>query len=178
MVHLTGFHGTSLDNGRHILDERNFMVSGSFRDWLGKGVYFFENDKHQAYMFAKFKNRKYKVLTHSEICVLQVDIHTDNYIDLLIDDDRMFLKRFAEKLQSCVEKKKQEIGDWEHKEGFILDMLFKIKPYDLVKAAYIVPKRKKNMMFGYEDVHIQICVKDTKVIDYSSLCEVICNDYE
>lgn len=36
-----GYHGTDADSAAAILEEKDFLSSGSWRDWLGKGIYFF-----------------------------------------------------------------------------------------------------------------------------------------
>lgn len=179
MVELTGYHGTSKDNGRKILDSREFLPSGSFEDWLGKGVYFFENDKHQAYMFIKFKNTS-NILEHNSICVIQSLLKSkdDNYLDLLCDDDRKFLKDYSRKIVKQIEQKKNEIGDWKHKEGFILDFLYNSgNEYDWVKAAYMVPKKQPDGILEYLPIQIQICVKNVGCINKESICEVDCDAY-
>ena len=49
--------------------------------------------------------------------------------------------------------------NWQHKEGYVLDFLFKSKPYVLVRAAYDIPKREKKSGLGYSQIHVQVCVK-------------------
>ena len=177
MVELTGYHGTNKNNGQIILSTKNFIPSGTFKDWLGRGVYFFEDDKHQAYMFAKFK----KKLVHSDICVIEALLKSENgnYINLLCDDDRKFIKEYSEKIKEQIEKKKDEIGDWEHKEGFVLDFLYDNgSRYDLVKAAYIVSKKQLDKILEYMPTQIQICVKNVSCINRESIHEVNCDAYE
>jgi hypothetical protein len=48
---LIGYHGTSAQYATDILRNKQYHISGSYRDWLGKGVYFFANDSHQSYVF-------------------------------------------------------------------------------------------------------------------------------
>lgn len=180
MVELTGYHGTNKNNGQMILSTKNFIPSGTFKDWLGRGVYFFEEDKHQAYMFSKFKDYP-NVLEHNDICVIEalLKFENDNYINLLCDDDRKFLKEYAEKIKEQIENKKEEIGDWEHKEGFVLDFLYdNDSKYDLVKAAYMVPKKQPDKILEYMPMQIQICVKNVSCINKESIHEVNCDAYE
>lgn len=180
MVELTGYHGTNKDNGQKILSTKEFIPAGGFKDWLGRGVYFFEDDKHQAYMFVKFKNSP-SVLVHGDICIIKalLKCKEGNYINLLCDDDRKFLLDYSKKLIKEIEHKKKEIGDWEHKEGFVLDFLYNNgNKYDLVKAPYLVPKKRPDKMLEYLPVQIQVCVKNTDCINKDSICEVSCDAYE
>lgn len=177
MLNLVGYHGTSKENGEVILSTRKFRIAGTFRDWLGKGAYFFENDRHQAYMFYKFKDRN-NVLEHDKICVIGACLNAEVCIDLLCDEDRNFIKEYAKKLKQVIKNKEKEIGKWKHKEGFVLDMLYRSSPYDFVRAAYMVPKQSKDAICEFEPIQIQICVKNIDCIDKESICEVNCNDYK
>ena len=178
MVKLTGYHGTEKNKGEIILSTKEFIPAGDFRSWLGKGVYFFENDKHQAYMFAKFKNRD-NILAHEDICVIEASLKGNNCIDLLCDDDRKFLKEYSKKIEKKNKEKKGKVGNWRHKEGFILDFLYNSgNKYDLVKAAYIPPKRRSDVILEYLPIQIQICVKNVSCIDKDSISEVNCDAYE
>lgn len=180
MVNLTGYHGTKKSSGQIILSTKNFRESGNYKSWLGRGVYFFEDDKHQAYMFIKFKSKP-NILRHDEICVIKslLQCEDNKYMNLLCDDDRKFFKEYSEKIIEQIKKKKDKIGDWEHKEGFVLDFLYDNGfKYDLVKAAYIVPKKETDEILEYLPIQIQICVKNINCIIKESIHEVNCDAYE
>ena len=40
---LTGYHGTSTTNGHSIIASKTFKYSNGPKEWLGKGIYFYEN---------------------------------------------------------------------------------------------------------------------------------------
>lgn len=52
-MQLIGYHGTSEDGCKGILRDKRFKCSTGNSQWLGDGVYFFQDDRHQAYMFFK-----------------------------------------------------------------------------------------------------------------------------
>lgn len=176
MTHIIGYHGTNIVNGRSILTSKEFHIAGTFSDWLGRGTYFFENDKHQAYMFIKFREKD-KPLVHNDICVLKADMYPVKLLDLLCDEDRRFIEDYCLKVKEQIEAKSKEIGNWKHKEGFIIDLLNYNNPIDAVRAGYSVPKAKKNLYLDYSVVQIQVCVKNIDCIDKSSICEVNCDAY-
>lgn len=176
MIHIVGYHGTNQDNGKSILTSRNFHIAGSCYDWLGKGAYFFENDKHQAYMFIKFKDKN-RTLRHDEICVIKADIKPDKLLDLLCDEDRKFIEEYCLEFKKQLESKISEVGNWNHKEGFIIDLLNYNNPIDAVRACYTVPKARKSLYLDYSVVQIQVCVKNIDCINKSSICEVNCDAY-
>ena len=87
-------------------------------------------------------------------------------------------EEFSEELKK-MEAKKGKGGNWRHKEGFILDFLYYSgNKYDLVKAAYIPPKRRSDVILEYLPIQIQICVKNVSCIDKDSISEVNCDAYE
>lgn len=176
--HLEGFHGTSRSNANSIIKSKQFHVSGNEKDWLGRGIYFFEKDRHQAYMFAKFRNR----LSDDEIAVIGADIYVEKakFIDLLLDEDRKFIEEYACCLKEKLEALKDKIGSWNHKEGYVLDYLYKEQPYDVVRAAYRIPKKRSifpHDVFSYISAQIQICVKESRCINPNSIKEVDCDAY-
>ena len=174
-ITLQGYHGTSKENAMKILQTKKFIPSGSYRDWLGHGVYFFENDDHQAYMIAKFR----KGLDDNKISVIGAEIKSniENILDLTIDKDRKFLEEYTETLSDVIDRMVKDIGDWEHKEGYVLDFLNARRPFNFVKACYKIPHKRKQKFLDYENSHIQICVKNTNCISQDSIREVDCSAY-
>lgn len=184
MVTLIGYHGTNKTNGLSILKDKKFKFGGKDTDWLGEGIYFFESDPHQAYMFAKFKDKSNR-LCHKDIMVLfaRISVNKSNVLDLLTDEDRMFITEYANKVEANVNEKKEEIGDWKHKEGYIIDLLLSENPdynIKIVRASYEVPKAKKNKNLNFSIIHIQLCVKSTgcDCIRNRSIKEVNCDAYK
>lgn len=172
--HLEGFHGTSRANADSIIKDKYFKVSGSKRDWLGRGIYFFEKDQHQAFMFAKYRNH----LSDDEIAVLYADINVEKakFIDLLIDEDRQFIEEYGNCLSKKLADFKDKIGKWKHLEGYALDYLYSEQPYDVVRAPYDIPSKKRTI-FSFLNAQIQICVKNPQCIDPDSVKEVSCDAY-
>ena len=39
---LTGYHGTTQESAKSILKEKQFKLSQSNKEWLGEGIYFYE----------------------------------------------------------------------------------------------------------------------------------------
>jgi hypothetical protein len=174
-MQLTGYHGTSEEGCRGILKDKRFKCSTGKSQWLGDGVYFFQDDRHQAYMFFKFKFGMQNAKRHEEIRVLKADIQAedDNVIDLVTDEGRQqiddFKKKFARDFGGRV---KYQLTD-----TALLNLLYQNVPYDLVRAVYDVPGKNKKWAHGYKRVHIQICVKNQSCIDFDSLKEVSCDDF-
>ncbi len=69
-----GFHGTSVVAARAILDS-GFVASANEYDWLGDGIYFFQDAPGRALEWASE--------LHDEPCVVACEISLDNCMDLL-----------------------------------------------------------------------------------------------
>lgn len=158
---LDGYHGTSKENAEKILSTRIYKESG-YDEWLGRGVYFFEDDPIQARKFVK----AYRNLSDGDIEVLETKLRiteNDDIINLLTDEDRHFIEQYEKKIHEQIEMK-LPYKNWSHKEGYVLDFLFEKMPFILVKAPYKIPKSRHKKGLGYCPVHIQICVKDSSCI--------------
>lgn len=169
-----GYHGTTIECAKKIEKEKHYNPCTKDTAWLGNGVYFFIDDKHQAYMFTKFKNKAHS-LEHEEICVLKTIVISpdDNYMNLLVDKYRKDVYEVAEFLKSEI---KEKLGNkWEHPEGFVLNFMYAHKAFDFVIAAYDIPKRKKKL--GFSEIHIQMCVKNDMCIQKASIRSVNCDGY-
>lgn len=77
MSHVTarGFHGTTELAGRRILED-GFSVSQNDYDWLGDGIYFFQDAPQLALDWARQKSTAFP-------CVLEAHILIKDFIDLL-----------------------------------------------------------------------------------------------
>lgn len=184
-IQFIGYHGTKGDYARRICLERCFNPSTSSSEWLGKGIYFFKEDKIQAYLFARYRHNE-------DVSVLSVDIGTDNYIDMSVTEDRNEVESYLSLLLNLYKNKAS--SDYKdlinrHPElqngltdtlidGLILDLIYEIKPFDLVVCPFDVPGKKKNKWFRFKATQIQVCVKDNSCIDYDSLKEVDENEHK
>lgn len=85
MPSIDAYHGTIKTSAEKILDSKEF-TAGAPRDdhWLGKGAYFFRDDKESAKMWAITKIRKTPELSHETPCVLfaKIDVPDENFLDL------------------------------------------------------------------------------------------------
>jgi hypothetical protein len=184
-LHFTGYHGTKKQCAVCILRDARFEPSKSSREWLGKGIYFFKEDVLQAFTFARYYHRS------KAVSVLKTDIITENYLDTTITKHRNAIYELLDEVLEALKSKEGEfysvilsyfpelekglIAD--SSEGYILDIMYLIEPYDLVICPYEIPKQEKKQDFRFKPTHLQVCVKNDKCINYSSLEEVEENEY-
>ena len=78
-----GFHGIDRDAAIHILNqEDNFRHSNNSYDWLGNGIYFWENNYQRAIQYAQ-ENSKRSNSTIKTPFVLGAVLDLGNCLDLL-----------------------------------------------------------------------------------------------
>lgn len=151
------FHGTTREGASNIVRTRYINFSNDDEEWLGKGIYFFDEDVKQAYYFC-IKARKY-----SEWAIIYSHIETDNYIDLTILDHYEQFKEIANKLKTRY-LKRADGRPRKLMNAVILNAMYKLKPYDLVRAIFPVPPGypiERTNIYPYE---YQICVKNRNCI--------------
>lgn len=166
------YHGTSLENAKKICkssNEINFKISCGENEWLGNGVYFFDN-KQDARDWSK------KVRRFEEIGIVSAVITADEdkMLNLISNDNH--IKLFTNTLNT-IKQKSEKYKDKNINTNYtalaIKILIEKIK-YDVIKAIFKPDKRLKekiqdipnNMLIG----RIQICVINTNCI---SNCNII-----
>jgi hypothetical protein len=74
-IQVFGYHGTSREKANTILSE-GFRISDNDNDWLGEGVYFFQDAPYRAMQWASQQHPQ-------DPAVIRAVIQLDNCIDLL-----------------------------------------------------------------------------------------------
>ncbi|MFD2368521.1 hypothetical protein ACFSO0_00615 [Brevibacillus sp. GCM10020057] len=152
-----GYHGTTRESADKILSEQRFPFSVDDEEWLGDGVYFFENDRKQAEYWCT-KVRKYKAWT-----VLESQIEASKVIDLLDTETREEFQKIAEKLKDRYHKRKDQ-KPRKLINAVVLNAMYKIAPYDMVRAAFVIPRGHTVYRTNIEPIHIQLCVRNHSCI--------------
>lgn len=162
-----GYHGTSHHNAKSI-EKNGFNLSPT--GWLGKGVYFFQEDKELARLWA-IKNNN-----HSRIEVLERKIKIEknkvfDMVDILGTHNRTF-----HKLRLDLVNKSKEVGircnfDKDKLEAqirkietTIINNICKDSGYDVVISATFTKSGCSLDIWSVCPNGIEICVKDSKYI--------------
>ncbi|APC07798.1 hypothetical protein [Neomoorella thermoacetica] len=126
-----GFHGTSKASADMILLDKRFLPSNREDEWLGKGIYFFENDPEQAIDWC-VRARKYK-----EWAILKTIIEAQEVLDLTRKREwDMFLsiiKQLQGKMKQTKYKGKRLLN------GVAINFICQQFPYEVVRAVFLVP---------------------------------------
>lgn len=158
---LIGYHGTTQNNSKLILKDQKFTKSkntNSYKHWLGEGVYFFENDEKQAYDFIV------KAKKCDNVSVLKADIIYDTIFDLTLTKDRDVFEELSKQLKDKFELARKNNPKIQFIDYLIVDYLFEIEPFDIVRADYTIPKTGYFENSLLRPIQRQICVKNDKCI--------------
>ncbi|MCU4677301.1 hypothetical protein N7931_16885 [Catenovulum sp. 2E275] len=170
-----GFHGLDKTTALKILlQEDNFRHSTNKYDWLGSGVYFWENNLERAKQYA-IQDSKRKNSSIKEPFVLAAVIELGNCLDLLDQKYNDFLKVAYTQLKQDLEAEDIEIPT---NKGFSSnDFDFKAReldcaviryacalaeeagePFDSVRAAFIEGTPLYEGARFYSENHIQLAI--------------------
>lgn len=129
-IKILGYHGTDKDSAKSILSQNAFDQSNNDDDWLGRGVYFYDNVQNSIlYNIRQFINNykiypEYKDLSKErKILVAQIECDSEDVFDLNdIENIRKFIglwKMFYERV-----KENQKYKSLKYKDGYMLNWLF------------------------------------------------------
>jgi len=152
-----GFHGTSKDFCEEIIRTRYFKFSTGEEEWLGKGIYFFQDYIQHAVDWC------IRVRKIPKWAVLKVEICSDKVIDLLDHTHLESLKT----LENEIAGRYTKIKSGEKRKlinSVLLDTLYKLEPFDLVRAVFEVPHTGPIKRTNLRYFQIQLCVKQRDCI--------------
>lgn len=173
---ILGFHGCDKTIAKKVLDgEEDLLLSENSYDWLGKGVYFWENDYHRALEFARENSKK-------EPFVLGAILYLGYCLDLTQRRNAELLRLSYNNLLDDTIKNSVVNRPGKKNEGLTDDLPLRfldcavinaihefnkehrIAEYDSVKAAFWEGEPIYKTAGFREKNHIQICIRNKKCI--------------
>lgn len=159
------FHGTSREVAEEVFAGRaELTVSRHSWEWLGDGVYFWENGPERALQWAKDRGKK-------EPTVVGAIVQIGHCLNLM---DKSSNLPVSEAYNLCVkmfaDSKKQmpkNLGKLHELDALVINTLHLTlkdihRQYDTVRAAYIEGDPLYEGTELRTDTHIQLCVRDPK----------------
>lgn len=175
-----GYHGCDITTAYDVVLNKGLKPSKNIYDWLGGGVYFWEDDIDRAYEWATYVSQNPK-LFHSKItkpCVVGAIIELKNHLDLTIASARNVVKEayntlseiYANAGKELPKNRKAAKGD-EYLKIRELDCLVinsinefrraKKEPLiDVIRAPFLEGEPLYSGASFMNETHIQICVKN------------------
>ena len=161
MKEFVGYHGTRLADGMKILAEGRFAPSVKDVEWLGWGVYFFEEDIDQA------RNWCTKVRCYAEYCIIRAEIKAE--VDRILDFTKhgVWEKFLAIKgrFRNTIMMRKPQYRTKEIPDGVFVNLLADKNNIDLIRGVFITPPVEKRYKQGQiAPMQIQLCVRNQECI--------------
>lgn len=188
------FHGTTIDNAKSIIDGNEYKKSNNEDDWLGSGIYFYDNlDNVILYNIRQYKNDKKKYPTYNDlleqrgILVSIIECYEDEIVDL---NEFKNLRKFLGLWKMLYDRVKddEEYKKLHYKDGYMINWLceetdyFKgCKIFKNIFSLDIRFRRKINKLFngktriGYNIQQVFLCVVDESCIKSIEIFE---DDYQ
>lgn len=155
---IIGYHGTSLENAKSIIN-KGFEPSRGDEHWLGNGVYFFiegisktPNINAEKWAIVESWDNRIKKLKYTNIGVVKADIQVDEnkFLDLTTSDGVEILNYLLEKHKKTLKEKSKNIS---FLDGLILNFAKEegILDFDVVKGNFYfkfdAESRKEDIKF-------------------------------
>jgi hypothetical protein len=148
-----GFHGSDVERCEQICSNTRYHISNSEEEWLGNGIYFFENDIAQAEYWCT------TVKQYNEWGIVKSDIEATVVIDMLLIENIRLFERVAKEVKNKYLKlkdgTKRKIVD-----AVIFNMMYALQAYDMVRcvfdATYIKVSLERSRI---KPMQIQLCVR-------------------
>lgn len=153
-----GYHGTTRDKAEGILANNSFSMSNGEEEWLGVGVYFFEDDGKQAVYFCK-KVRRYK-----EFEIIKSKIEAEKIINLVDTETFELFKNYAKKLNNRYKYLSDGKTPRKFIDSIVLNFMYKIEKYDLVRGIFEVSTQDPIDRSRLKQMQIQLCVRNRECI--------------
>ena len=179
MREVDAYHGCSVEVGRRILAGEPMEPSRRDYDWLGEGVYFWENDSIRAWEWANWKVGKGDF---EEPFVVGAKVDLGKCLDLMSRDSHMALTEAYDSLIEHYSRRgdklpfnqKANVDDQDYllsyRDCAVINHLhaYLIEtprvPFDTVRGVFTEGKRVYPGARFRDKTHIQIAVRDTGLI--------------
>ena len=154
---IVGFHGTTKGSAKSILQFKKFIISKDDEEWLGPGVYFFEDDIKQAYYYCV---RAKKI---NDWSILKSDIYAEVVIDLVDTETREYFERILNKIKHRY-LKRADGRPRKLMNSVTLNIMYEANPYDVVRGIFQVPSTGYLSRTNLMCLQKQICVRNLDCI--------------
>ena len=160
MQTFTGYHGTRLDLAHRILRE-GFSPSTGEADWLGHGIYFFEDIPSIANGLQEAKGWAIKVRKYTRWAVIKAEIECKTVLDLVSDQNSK--RHFEVVRQKMLAQHRKYTRDKEFHESVIFSAIDRATSFDCVRSL-VDGGRMEYTGYVVRRPQIQLCVKDIACI--------------
>ncbi len=157
---VTAYHGTRQDRGEIALREQVLHPTRNSYDWLGHGVYFWENYS-RAHQWAEEKYGGQGVVIRTRVLLGHcVDLMDTNWAPVVKQASDRVTKRYAKQGEMLPQNR----GGYRPLDCLVMNELFDMLEADTARAAFLEgePIYPTSILVGL--AHIQLVVRNPKAI--------------
>ena len=158
-----GFHGCDRSVAEKVLaGEAELCPSDNGYDWLGTGIYFWENAPERALDWACAQNKK-------DPYVIGAIIQLSSCFNLMDKESAAALNHAYQKLQATGKELPENKGKRHNLDMLVINAATHFaeeghKPYDAVRGAFLEGDEIFPHSLHRTDTHIQLCVRNPECI--------------
>ena len=159
-TYIVGYHGTSESSANLILQQNCFKPSQTTHEWLGKGIYFFE-DRNHAIGWANIRSRK----GHSETAVVlaaDISFKKGELFDLDIPQNVIELEKFCAQTLKSFKTGAPHFKNLQEIRCFWSDYYKETHPN--IKVMAYTFESTEQVLAGFPIKQRQLCINDHSVI--------------
>ena len=159
-MYFTGYHGTTKARGHEILEERGFTSSKGNKEWLGTGIYFYDEYRDA------FKWSERIVGNIEEITVLHVLIDIDENCVLDLDSEKG--KEYCRTVVKILDNYFSYLVDGTAQENqcIISNFIWKVcKEIQMLIASFASEKTPFVMLKDVREKRREFCLKNNKYVE-------------
>lgn len=176
---ILAYHGCKRSTGEKLLAGESFVPSENDYDWLGSGIYFWESNPGRALGWAKQLKHRNKWTASDEPYVVGAVIHLGYCLDLLTEGGLTAVKATCDIFRQDMERDGGRMPVNSGGEDLlarrldcaVVNYLHRIQaqvkpadPIETVRGVFIEGAPLYGNSGFREKTHIQICVRDPRVI--------------
>ena len=153
---LTGYHGTSLENGHKILEKKKFDISNGEKEWLGPGIYFYFciSDAYD------WKNSD--AIIHSVI-----KVNEDEYLDMDSEEGTSIYNEIIEYISKMQNKHIFESTNSQKNQCAVMKMIWDQQPkIKVISASFAKEPTKIKTLMDKRPKRREFCVRNNDSIKH------------
>ncbi len=174
-IEILGYHGTSQERAAAILNT-GFRASDNDYDWLGTGIYFFQDAPLRAKQWATHQHPQDPAVICSRIRLNNcIDLFDIGWQPLLKNVYNSFVEQYRDTEQP-LPKQNPERSKAHRLDcaffNFAIELISQEQPIDSIRAAFMEGKRLFPSSAIFELAHIQIAVRNPELIIESHMSKI------
>jgi hypothetical protein len=174
-IEILGYHGTSQERAAAILST-GFRASDNDYDWLGTGIYFFQDAPLRAKQWAIGQHLSNPAVICSRVCLDNcIDLFDIGWQPLLKNVYNAFVEQYrdTDRLlpQQNPERSKAHRLDCAFF-NFAIELISQEQPIDSIRAAFMEGERLFPSSAIFELAHIQIAIRNPNLIIESHISKI------